>query len=32
MCVSNCLCYFLSFNDLIYVANVLNDYNNKEEP
>jgi hypothetical protein len=27
-----CFCDCLSFNDLIYVVNVLNDYNNKEEP
>jgi hypothetical protein len=26
-----CFSDFLSFNDLIYAANVLNDYNNKEE-
>jgi hypothetical protein len=26
-----CLCDCLSFSDLIYATNVLNDYNNKEE-
>jgi hypothetical protein len=26
-----CFCDCLSFNDLIYTTNVLNDYNNKEE-
>jgi hypothetical protein len=27
-----CFCDFLSFSDLIYAANVLNDCNNIEEP
>jgi hypothetical protein len=26
-----CFCDFLSFSDLIYATNVINDYNNKEE-